>query len=306
MTYYIGIDGGGTKTNCIICDENLNIIHRTYSGPSNFLVIGTEKVSETILNLVTDSCKAADISINKVKTVLLGTTGAGRQSDATKLEDAFSNYIEQINIKIPNFKVVSDARIALEGAFSGNPGSILIAGTGSIMFGKDVNGKIHRVGGFGRLIGDEGSGLTLGRKGLNIASKYFDGRGKTSSIVDRIKSEFNINNESELIVKVYSEELKIQDVAPLVIKEAENGDEACLNVIEEESNELLLHIAAMSKKLNDESMKIVFIGGTITSENAYSKMLRDKLNLYLPKIYIQQADYPPEMGAVIMAKQMSD
>jgi N-acetylglucosamine kinase len=306
MNYFIGIDGGGTKTKCVLCDDNLNIIYSTKSGPSNFLTIGTNTVSETILDLIIKSCKSNDISTNQIKCAVLGTTGAGRENDARKLESSVYELAKKNDVSISNFKVVSDARIALEGAFSGKTGSILIAGTGSIMFGKDHERNIHRVGGFGRLIGDEGSGLTLGRKGLNLIAKYYDGRGKESSLVKMIEKNFDIKNQDELITKVYGNEIQMQDIAPLVIKAAEMGDENCKSILEEETNELILHIVAMSNHLNDPEMKIVFIGGTITSDNAYSKMLIEKINLYLPKIQIQSPDYPPEIGAVIIAKQFSE
>ena len=306
MTYYIGIDGGGTKTKCVLADENLKIKFETQSGPSHFLTIGTDIVSETIVSLVETCLKSNNISPQQLSSVVLGTTGAGRSTDAKKLEKAVYNLAKEKNIVLPDFRVVSDARIALEGAFSGKPGSILIAGTGSIMFGKDRNGEIHRVGGFGRLIGDEGSGLTLGRRGLNIVAKSFDGRVKETILAKMIKEKFNITNQSELITKVYNNEIKIQHVAPLVMEAAIQGDNLCNDILEKESDELLLHIVAMNKKLKEDKMKVVFIGGTITNENIYSQMLKDKIKLYLPNVVLQKPDFPPEIGAVIMAKEKTD
>ena len=303
MSLFIGIDGGGTKTKCVLTDENLKVIYETQSGPSNFLTIGTEIVTETILNLINVCCNSQNISLSNIDGIVLGTTGAGRENDAKKLEDSVIKKSQEKKPHINSFKVISDARIALEGAFAGNSGSILIAGTGSIMFGKDKEGIIHRVGGCGRLIGDEGSGLTIGRKGLNILSKYFDGRGKDTLLRNRVANELGITNQTELITKVYSENLSIQKVAPLVIQSAEEGDELCLNILDEETNELLMHIAAMSKMLNENNMKVVFIGGTIATENYYSNMFKKKINQFLPEIEIQQAQYPPEIGAVIFAKQ---
>lgn len=303
MSLFIGIDGGGTKSKCVLTDENLNIIYETQSGPTNFLTIGTDVVANTIFNLFTECCNSQNISLSQVNGIVLGTTGAGRENDAKKLEDSVIKESQKKDSPINSFKVISDARIALEGAFAGNSGSILIAGTGSIMFGKDKDGKIHRVGGCGRLIGDEGSGLTIGRKGLNILSKYFDGRGKDTLLRSKIADEFGINNQTELITKVYSENLSIQKVAPLVMQSAEAGDELCRDILDEETNELLMHIAAMSKLLNEINMKLVFIGGTIATENYYSNMFRKKINQFLPEIEIQQAQYPPEIGAVIFAKQ---
>ncbi len=220
MAYYIGIDGGGTKTKCVLTDESLNIKFETQSGPSHFLTIGTDVVSETIVNLIKAVLEKQNISAAELNSIVLGTTGAGRTADAEKLENAVYKLADENNLVLPTFKVVSDARIALEGAFSGNPGSILIAGTGSIMFGKDKNGVIHRVGGFGRLIGDEGSGLTLGRHGLNLVAKHFDGRVKETLLTQKIQDKFNITNQSELITKVYSDAIKIQHAAPLVIESA--------------------------------------------------------------------------------------
>jgi N-acetylglucosamine kinase-like BadF-type ATPase len=303
MSLFIGIDGGGSKTKCVLCNDSFKVIFETQSGPSNFLTIGTETVSETILSLLADCCSSQNISISQLKGIVLGTTGAGRENDARNLEKAVNSKALSKNLILNSFKVVSDARIALEGAFSSQPGSILIAGTGSIMFGKDKDDNIHRVGGFGRLIGDEGSGLTLGRKGLNVLSKYFDERGKKTLLKEKIEKQFGIVDQSQLISKVYNNELKIQHVAPLVLEAAAEGDELCINILDEETNELLLHIVAMTKKLKEESMKLVFIGGTITNENSYSKMLKEKIKLFLPQIIIQQPDYPPEIGAVIMAKQ---
>ena len=303
MSLIIGIDGGGTKTKCVLCNDKLDVIYETQSGPSNFLTIGTDSVADTIISLVNDCCNSQNLSISEISAIILGTTGAGRESDAQSMEQAVRTKVSAKNLHLTNFNVVSDARIALEGAFSGLPGSILIAGTGSIMFGKDQNGNIHRVGGFGRLIGDEGSGLTIGKKGLSVLAKFFDGRGKETLLKQKIKDSFNICTQSELITNVYNNQISIQEIAPLVIQAANEGDEPCRTILDEETNELLLHISAMYKHLNEEKMKLAFIGGTITSENSYSKMLRDKIKLFMPDIIIQEPDYPPEIGAVIMAKQ---
>lgn len=306
MSYYIGIDGGGTKTKAVLSDKNLKIISEIESSPSNFLTIGTEIVSETIINLVVNSVKSSNINFKDISSVVLGTTGAGRESDANNLERAVINLSRKKEFEFPLFKVVSDARIALEGAFSGGAGSILISGTGSIMFGKDRFGNIHRVGGCGRLIGDEGSGLTIGRKGLNILSKYFDGRAEPTLLTQKVSQVFGINNQTDLINKVYSENLKIQHITPLVIEAATEGDEQCYKILNQETDELILHVISMFKKLNEEKMKIVFIGGTIANYNLYSNLLKEKINKNLPNIIIQAAENPPEIGAVLIAKQISE
>lgn len=302
MSYLIGMDGGGTKTACIATDLEGNILHECTGGPSNFIMIGTETVSEMIFNLVTECKNKLNAEYSDFKSILLGTTGAGRRPDAERLENSFSEYTRAKGISLP-FHVESDARIALEGAFSGKPGSILIAGTGSIMFGKDALGAIHRVGGFGRFIGDEGSGYSIGRKGLNRLAKTLDGRGEKTVFSDLVAERFNISTPEKLINEVYKNNFDIASVAPLVIEAAEKGDKACSVILEEESTELVEHICAMMKKINEPELSISFIGGIISSDNYFAHLFRKKVASATPNVKIKNADYPPAMGAVIMAKE---
>ncbi len=304
MGYIIGIDGGGTKTHCIITGINGKKLFECFGNASNFLVRGTEEVSLTIYNLVNECKNNLNINYDEIEAVLIGSTGAGRIDDAQKLESDFKNYAKSKGIRFKLFRVESDARIALEGAFSGKPGSILIAGTGSIMFGKDGKGNIHRVGGFGRFIGDEGSGYAIGKKGLTAVSKEFDGRGKHSLVTSLIAEKFKIDSSEVLINKIYKNNFNIASIAPSVFAAAEKDDEAALKIIDEETNELLLHIETMLRKIELPILDVVFIGGIITNENIYSKILRNKIKNKLEKVNIKEPDYPPEMGAVLMAQEI--
>ena len=303
MKYYIGLDGGGTKTKCVLTNDQFEILYECTGGASNFLMLGNEKVSETNFNLVNEAITKSNLSLNQIEAVLLGTTGAGRIADANSLKQSFLEYCKQKNFQLRNFFVESDARIALEGSFSGNPGSILIAGTGSIMFGKDMNGNIHRVGGCGRFIGDEGSGFMIGRKGLIAVSKDLDGRGNETILTEYLKEEFNINDLPTLITRIYKENFDIASVAPLVIKSAESGDEACSKILNEESDELILHVKSMISLLNEKLLKLSLIGSTITTENMYAKIFKEKL-YKLGNVVLQKPDFPPAIGAAVMAKNI--
>ena len=304
MKYLIGMDGGGTKTKCILTDFNLNPIYETGGGASNFLVIGTEKVAVTILELIKDCIDSKNISIDDLQAVVLGTTGGGRRNDAEFLEKQIFAYAEQKSLKINKFKVESDARIALEGAFSGKSGSILIAGTGSIMFGKDNKGEIHRVGGFGRYIGDEGSGYRIGRKGLNAVARYMDGRAKSTKIADLLDQEFSISTSEQLITEVYRNNFNIASVAPLVFESAESGDKIAQRILEDEADELLQHITAMKVKLNVEMLKVSLIGSILTTPNYFSYLFNEKVVRRFADVKIMEAEHSPEFGAALIAKQL--
>jgi N-acetylglucosamine kinase len=301
MGYSIGLDGGGTKTKCIITDENLNVLYECAGGPSNFLIIGTEEVSNTIYDLVSQCIEAVKCKPNEIESVVLGTTGAGRRNDAEKLENDYLKFIQSKEYQITNFRVESDARIALEGAFSGKPGAILIAGTGSIMFGKDKAGNVHRVGGFGRFIGDEGSGFVIGKRGLNAVAKHMDGRGLKTSLTNLLNEKFNIDSAASLITEIYKNKFDIASAAPLVTEAAESGDEICENILNDEAEELILHIRSMAELLKESEMKLCLIGSTLTTENFYSKLFHLKIKKYMPNVTIQTADYEPAIGAILMA-----
>lgn len=305
MKYLIGMDGGGSKTKCILTDNNLNPIYETIGGPSNFLVIGIEKVSETILNLLNDCILSQKISSNDVESIVLGTTGGGRRNDAELLETQIIKDASIKSITIKNIRVESDARIALEGAFSGKAGSILIAGTGSIMFGKNDKGEIHRVGGFGRFIGDEGSGYRIGRIGLNAVARYLDGRAKSTKIADLLEQEFSISTSEQLITEVYRNNFNIAAAAPLVFDAAESGDVTAQRILEDEADELLLHISAMKTKLNVQLLKVSLIGGLLTTANYFSYLFNEKAIRRFNDVKIMEAEHSPEFGATLMAKQLS-
>lgn len=303
MKYIIGIDGGGTKSHSYTADENLNILHEYIAGPSTFLLLGEETVAETIKKHLDSAVEALGCNYSDMSAVLLGTTGAGRRSDAERFEIAFTKYIQKQGLPTIPLYVESDARIALEGAFSGKPGSILIAGTGSIMFGKNGSGEIFRVGGFGRFIGDEGSGYMIGKKGLTAVAREFDGRGVKTLITEKLKTGSEIVDGPSLITAIYTNNYDIASAARFVIDAASEGDEIARGILDEECNNLIDHISTMKTKIGEPTLLLSFIGGTIANDTFYSSMLKEKITQLLPDVSVLPQENNPTMGALIMAKQ---
>lgn len=303
MKYLIGIDGGGTKTKCIATDIEGKPVYETIAGPSNFLAFGLDNVTKTIFNLLTDCTKNLKCNFSDFSSIVIGTAGAGRKEDADRLKQKLLKIAKTQNIEIKNLIVVSDARITLEGAFSGGPGTILISGTGSIMLGKDSLGNIHRVGGFGRLTGDEGSGYSIGRKGLSALSKFYDGRGNGTLLTELVPRHFNISDGEELIKEVYRNNFDIALVAQQVIYAAEKDDSICLKIVEEEIEELILHVKTMKKNPGQDTFKLCFAGSIISTDNFFSRTLRKKIGNRFTDIKITVSEQSPLMGAILMAKE---
>jgi N-acetylglucosamine kinase-like BadF-type ATPase len=303
MDYLIGIDGGGTKTKCIITNPGGEVLYECTGGPSNFLALDIEKVCENLFALIKKCRDHLNINFSDIKIICLGTGGGGRKSDAIRLEKAFTEYSLNQGVTVNSFHVESDARRALEGAFSGKPGCILISGTGSIMTGKDNDGNIYRVGGFGRLIGDEGSGYSIGRKGLTAVSKELDGRGGHTLISDLIAKELKINTPEQLISAAYNN-LDISSIAFFVLESAEQGDNEAIKILNQESDELIAHIISMKKKFKGANLNIALVGSLIDNTNIFLKLLLAKMEIKLPEIVIRKPEQPPAMGAIIMAKEI--
>jgi len=303
MKYLIGMDGGGTKTISVITDLSGNKLYECTGGPSNILTYGTDSISQVIFDLAQQCLSYLGADFSDLKMILVGTAGAGRRNDAERLEKSFISLIKSKGILFEKIFVESDARIALEGAFSGRPGSILIAGTGSIMLGKDAEGNIHRVGGFGRILADDGSGYSIGKQALNAIAKDLDGRGDHTEITKLAETRFNILSPEILITKIYRENFDIASAVPLVLTAADKNDKIALEIIDEQTDALLMHISSMFKKLNQPSMNLAFIGGIISSNNVFSRTLRDKISTALMTINLIEPENPPEMGAVLMLKE---
>lgn len=156
MRYYLGIDGGGTKTTCVVGDET-RVLARVTTGPSNIVRVGEDRARESLHGCVQQACAAAGITPAQIERTCVGGSGAGRP----ELANIFRSILAEI-LATP-IVVVGDMEIALQAAFDTGPGVVVIAGTGSIAYGRNEEGKTARAGGWGFAVGDEGSAHWIGR-----------------------------------------------------------------------------------------------------------------------------------------------
>ena len=306
--YYIGMDGGGTKTAAVIINAEGNIIGEHVSGPSNFQIIGVEKAAKIILELVRECCSSAQCTTTAVAGVTVGLTGAGRPVDQERMAKGVLAAARMTGMKLRGLTVESDARIALEGAFKGSAGIILIAGTGSIAFGKDAKGRVHRVGGWGRILGDEGSGYFIGRSGLTAVTRHLDGRSTPTLLTKMVAREFGLKTQADIIAAVYRNNFDVAAVAPLVLKAAGKSDEVCMAIVAQAVWELGEHIRAMSVLLQPSvltsikrKIPIAFIGGLIANPTLLSDLLGRHTREEIRGVQRIEPMAPPMYGAALMA-----
>jgi N-acetylglucosamine kinase-like BadF-type ATPase len=305
VEYIIGMDGGGTKTHGIISDLDGNPFAEVIGGSANFQMLGVDVVARSILKLILELVQKVGCDFHDVKIIVIGLAGAGKEEDKSKIYNGIVKIANEYNLKLPKLIIETDARIALEGALMGGAGIVLISGTGSVMFAKDVNGEIHRVGGWGRFIGDEGSGFTIGREALRAVAKFLDGRGEKTILKDLIFEKFKITDLREVVSKIYSGEFDLASVAPIVMKAGEMGDEIAIKILDDACYELLTHIKAMLGKSNfGERVKLVLMGGVLRNENYLSRKLKKEITKNFPQIDLIEPMASPAYGAIVYAKNL--
>jgi len=305
---FVGIDGGGTKTTLVLADHQGNPLARVSGGPSNFLIIGTDKASEVVFSLIEHCCTTTHRSMNEIVSVVAGLSGAGRDTDRFRMRDALVARARRSGVTFDHVAVESDARVALEGAFRGKPGIILIAGTGSIALGKAPDNSIHRVGGWGRVIGDEGSGYAIGQESLNVVSRHHDGRISAPLLAKLIGERFGLDSQERIINAVYREQFDLASLVPVVLEAAEKGDDESRRIVTHASVQLseiaraiVLKIEGATRGARRQKLPLAMLGGLLTKETVLTKILTQKIVFSLPQITIVKPEAQPETGAALLA-----
>jgi N-acetylglucosamine kinase-like BadF-type ATPase len=226
--YFLGFDGGGTHLRGCLIEENGNVLAAAAHPPASFPKL-KEKIGEPVAALTRELQTRAGLSSATISAAGFCSTGVGRPLDREIVERALHKQ------KIaPTIIAESDALAALTGAFGGGPGIIVIAGTGVICFGRAPSGEIIRAGGWGYLLGDEGSGFSVAQAALIAALKDWDGRGAPTALREIFEKHFNVASLELIISQIYSPEFdrgKFAELAPLVFAAADEGDAVAREII---------------------------------------------------------------------------
>jgi len=294
--FYLGADSGGTKFELIIVSEYGRIIRKFKFIGIHYSVSGPVSYCETISKYISTAVKKAGFDINNCKGLCIGLAGAREESDRRKLKSLFRK-----KPGIRNTLITSDALTALYGAFEGRSGIILISGTGSVLYGY-FNNKINRVGGWGRIIGDEGSGYWIGKKALNIIAKEYDtfiNTKKESDLSELLRVKFGINRLN-LNDRIFKNKFEIQKITPFVLELAEKNSEVCINIIREAVSDLIYHINAYLDIAKPEIvMDISLIGSLVENENILSRKLKKEI-MKLKKVNLVEKKHSPAYGAYLL------
>lgn len=295
--YYLGIDGGGTKTQFTIINENVEVIQSIKKGTSHFKQVGLNGVERVLRDGLNEVLNKSNLSKYQIGGVCIGLAGYGNiREDREKLQNIIKKVFKDFNYIIRN-----DVEIAISGALNGDDGIVIVSGTGSIALSK-IGNEFKRCGGWGYSIGDEGSAYWIGKKVIEIFSKEADGRLDKTHIYDIIKKNLSLSNDYNLI-KYINEEIKcdrleIAKFSKLCFEAAKLEDINAINIFNLAAKELSDLVNILIKDFKSNNIKLSYIGGVFKS----GKFILDPLkHLVDKKCVLVSPKYTADIGAALLA-----
>jgi len=307
----LGIDGGGTKTVCVLMDDRGEVLGRGVAGPSNYQTVGLEAAGNAIKSAMIQAVgkKAGDITVGGLG---LGLAGVGRPEDVETVRkllgqiqsdpDLWVNW----DVKPENFAIGGDNAIALVGGLGHDVGIVAIAGTGSQIFGRNSQGKTKRVGGWGYVLGDEGGGYDIAVRGLRAVMRSFDGRLPPTALTEAFLSHFDLESPEGLIEVIYRRGLAVKEIAalsPIVDRAAAAGDSVSVQIIAEISEELIGATKVAIAELFDpaEALEIVTMGGVWRGMADLRRRFITGISAIAPEADVLWPRHEPAYGAALLA-----
>lgn len=295
MAFYLGVDGGGTKTTAAVSDEKGNIIYKAVGKTINFYSVGMKKATENLTEIMEDIYNNLDNVV--FENAFIGCSALDNRADY----ELTKNLCKSVNAK--SITMDSDAYVAL---FSGDETlarCVLICGTGSMVIGFDGE-KTTVKGGWGHIIGDGGSAYSIAVNGLCEAVNCFDENCFDSVLLKKAQLFFNTDDLRKIIDKVYSADFTKDEIARFasyVSEACEEGDEKAFGILKNECEKLFRTTKALVNHM--KKCEIVYMyGGVFENNEKFRSMFSDMFNVEFPYVKIEMLNIPPEEGALKIAR----
>jgi len=296
--HVLGIDAGGTKTVCMLADAQGEIIAEARGGGANLQSAGELEVEKVLHHVMEAVLAERDV---RPEAICLGMAGVDRPDDG----DAVRGIMRRIGYKSRTV-VVNDALVALVAGAGDNPGVVIVAGTGSIAYGKDASGHAARAGGWGYLLGDEGGGFWIGRSALSAAVRQYDGRGPATLLTGMVLEQLKLDNPTQLIHEIYYRDLHrhaIAALAALVQRAADAGDAVATDILARAGTELASAAASVITRLGmrGDVFPTILAGGIFRGLPSLARDVTTRLSEVAPRSAVRLLEVEPAIGAVRLA-----
>jgi len=302
MNYYLGFDGGGTKTHALVIDDSGNVIGEGRGGPSNPLRGGYDSAFDSLREAATVALVSANLQAADISAVHAGLAGAGRRNVVRRilvfLAQEFPSALAQVS---------SDCEIALEAAAGTGPGVVLIAGTGSIAYGRNAAGETARAGGHGPWIGDEGSAFEIGRRAVSAVARIRDLDAPASVLPEMISAALECPDWDDLLLRIMkSPDDVFPKLFPVVAAAANAEDSAAKEIMFASAIGLsnLAMVAIRRLGMKSDVFPLVKCGGVFGHCQMLDALLDSVLASGALRAQISRLEIFPALGAARMAARL--
>lgn len=303
----LGIDGGGTSTHAMLSNPRGQVLGEGIAGPSNAKAIGAEAARQALDQAIAAAFADAEIDRGPVEIACFGLAGFDRPEDHALLRDWSS-----AGLWANRLMFVNDGELVLAAGTPDGFGAAVIAGTGSIAVGKGTNGQTARAGGWGHLLGDEGSAYQVALAGLRLVAQRDDGRSPKPSLptlADGICKAVGVAEPRHLISAIYSGEFdrtRLASLAPVVVASAEDDPEVLETILKPAGRELARAILAVVRAINwspNDTLPLGMAGGFLLQAEPVQQAMVDELTAVQGMYWgVRPSAVPePALGAVVLA-----
>lgn len=303
MKYVVGIDGGGTKTRCLIGDLHGNILGDYTLGASNHQTVGKKQARAAIGEVYEKALECSGVGRGDIQYVFLGLAGADLPSDFKLL----NGWCSDIFGTLP-FQVVNDTWISMRSGLKGTWGAVSICGTGSNAGARHPDGRSITLNALSYALGNYGGGSHMTEKALHYAFRAYEGTGAGTALAGELPKLLGASGMADLLARFYPQKTindeELKKIPPLVFRLAGDGDGVCQQILIQMGHVLGEMVAGVIRKLGMEAMEVpVVLGGSIYKGD--SPLLVDELTTTLhmtaPKAYVNIPSVPPVAGAYLSA-----
>lgn len=285
---------------CQLADGHGEVLAEARRGGANLQAVGELEVEKVLHDVMEEALGDSEI---RPAAICLGIAGVDRPDDARVMEQI----MRRIGYK-SRVLIVNDALVALEAGAPGRPGVVIISGTGSIAYGRNESGQAARSGGWGYVLGDEGSGYWIGRAALRAVLRAEDRRGQATALTQLLLAHFGVDQPQGLIHAVYHSNLKpsaIGSLAQCVHQAYAAGDEVAVGILRGAANELESSAMSVARRLNliGQSFAFILAGGIFKAVPWLKDELSRRLPVLAPGSSVRLLEVEPAAGAIRLALQ---
>jgi len=300
---FIALESGATRTVCAVANTSGEILGWGTSGSGSHYAISLKEAEKNILAAIKKALKSSQQENVIFNIGCFGMSALDVPSDYEKHYD----FIASLGI-VKKIVIVSDMVTAYYAVTAGEPGIVVISGTGSIAYGVNEKGEKAQAGGREWFISDEGSAFFIAREGIIAALRAYDGRGEKTALTRMFVDYFNVPNFEEVVYKIYGNKPKsIASLAPIVTSAAKENDSVAKGILEKAGDELGLAAVAVAERLHmkNKRIKIGCVGSVFKAGELIMEPFSNRVKSKIPKAVIETPIFNAIKGVIILGIQES-